>query len=66
MTSCLGIYVGENIIKYAKVNKEKDNLKIEAFGVKFYKNLKERLEEKRISAVVVFATVTLLAFRMLI
>ena len=45
MTSCLGIYVGENIIKYAKVNKEKDNLKIEAFGVKFYKNLKETIDQ---------------------
>ena len=45
MTSCLGIYVGENIIKYAKVNKEKDNLKIEAFGVKFYKNSKETIDQ---------------------
>ena len=27
MASCLGIYVNDNIIKYAKVNKEKDNIK---------------------------------------
>lgn len=36
MQSCLGIYVQENLIKYAKVSKERNNLKVEAYGVKFY------------------------------
>lgn len=36
MQSCLGIYVQENLIKYAKVCKERNKLKVEAYGVKFY------------------------------
>ena len=36
MSSCLGLYVQENLIKYAKVSKERDTKKIDAFGVKFY------------------------------
>ena len=36
MTSCLGIYVEPNIIKYAKISKDHDNIKIDAFGIKFY------------------------------
>lgn len=36
MPSCLGLYIENNLIKYAKVTKEHDLLKVEAFGVKFY------------------------------
>ena len=36
MQGCLGIYVQKNLIKYAKVSKDRSNLKIEAYGVKFY------------------------------
>lgn len=36
MSSCLGLYIEEHLIKYAKVSKEHDNIKIEAFGIKFY------------------------------
>ena len=36
MSTCLGLYIEENIIKYAKVTKERDQVKIDAFGVKFY------------------------------
>lgn len=36
MSSCLGLYVQENLIKYAKVSKERDTKKIDAFGIKFY------------------------------
>lgn len=36
MPSCLGLYVESDLIKYAKVTKERDNLKVESFGVKFY------------------------------
>ena len=41
--SSLGIYIEENLIKYAKVVKEKDSLKVEAFNVIFYDNLGEAL-----------------------
>ena len=36
MSTCLGIYIGNNVVKYAKVNKEKNKFNIEACGVKFY------------------------------
>jgi len=36
MPSCLGIYVDGNLIKYAKMSKESDNVKVEACGTKIY------------------------------
>ncbi len=36
MQRCLGIYVEDNLIKYAKVSKNRDDFKIEAFGMKFF------------------------------
>lgn len=36
MASCLGLYIETNLIKYAKVTKERDTLKVDAFGIKFY------------------------------
>ena len=36
MPSCLGIHVQNNLIKYAKIFKNQNSLKIEAYGVKFY------------------------------
>ncbi len=36
MASSLGIYLENNIIKYAKVSKEQDTIKVESFGIKFY------------------------------
>ena len=39
MPSCLGLYVESNIIKYAKVSKDRDIVKVESFGIKFYDNL---------------------------
>lgn len=38
MSNCLGLYIDEHIIKYAKVAKEHDNLKVEVYGVKFYED----------------------------
>lgn len=35
MQSSLGIFVGERVIKYAKVSKEKNNFKLDAHGVVF-------------------------------
>ena len=43
MSSCLGIYIENNLIKYAKVSKDHNDLKIESFGVKVYENLGEAL-----------------------
>lgn len=45
MTSSLGIYIENNLIKYAKVVKDKEMLKVEAFNVVFYDNLSEALEK---------------------
>ncbi len=45
MASCLGLYVESNIIKYAKVSKEHEKIKVEAFGVKFYDNLEKAIDQ---------------------
>ncbi len=36
MASCLGLFIQNNLIKYAKVSKDKDIKKVESFGIKFY------------------------------
>ena len=45
MSTCLGLYIEENIIKYAKVSKERDQIKVETFGVKFYDNLEQAIKQ---------------------
>ncbi len=45
MSTCLGLYIEDNIIKYAKVTKERDQLKVDAFGVKIYDNLDEAIKQ---------------------
>ena len=45
MASCLGLYIEENIIKYAKVSKDNDIIKIDSFGIKFYDRLSEAIEQ---------------------
>ena len=45
MSSCLGLYIGTNVIKYAKVTKDHETLKIEAFGIKFYEKIGETLNQ---------------------
>ena len=45
MQSCLGLYIENNIIKYAKVSKDHDNLKIDAFGIKFYEKLGDAIDQ---------------------
>ena len=45
MASCLGIYIENNLIKYAKVSKERDQIKVEAFGIKFYDNLDQTISQ---------------------
>ena len=36
MASCLGLYIENNLIKYAKVSKEKDGFIMDSYGIKFY------------------------------
>ena len=45
MSSCLGLYIETNLIKYAKVTKERETLKIESFGIKFYDKIGETIEQ---------------------
>ena len=49
MQECLGIYIENNLIKYAKVSKDKTDYKIEAHGIKFFENeqdaIKKTIEE---------------------
>ena len=45
MASCLGLYIENNLIKYAKVSKERDNLTVEAFGLKFYDDLSQTIAQ---------------------
>ena len=45
MSSCLGIYVEPNIIKYAKVSKERDILVVDSFGIKFYDKLGDAIKQ---------------------
>lgn len=45
MSTCLGLYIENSIIKYAKVSKEREQLKVEAFGMKFYENLEQAIKQ---------------------
>lgn len=45
MSSCLGLYIENNVIKYAKVSKERETLKVESFGMKFYEKLDEAVNQ---------------------
>lgn len=43
--SCLGLYIEEHLIKYAKVSKEHNRLKVEAFGIMFYDKIGEAIDQ---------------------
>ena len=45
MSSCLGLYIQEHLIKYAKVSKDHDNLKVESFGIKFYDKIGDAITQ---------------------
>ena len=45
MQKCLGIYIESNIIKYAKVSKDRDDIKIESFGIRFFENLSAEISK---------------------
>ena len=46
MSTCLGLYIEENIIKYAKVSKEHDQVKVDSYGMKIYENLEQTIKQK--------------------
>lgn len=45
MSTCLGLYIEDNIIKYAKVSKDNDIVKIDSFGIKFYDKIGEAISQ---------------------
>lgn len=45
MSSCLGLYIEEHLIKYAKVTKDHDNIKVESFGIKFFDKLGDAISQ---------------------
>ncbi len=45
MASCLGLYIEPNLIKYAKISKDRDILKIDSFGIKFYDRLGDAIRQ---------------------
>jgi len=45
MSICLGLYVESNLIKYAKVSKDHDKTKVEAFGINFYEDLNKAISQ---------------------
>lgn len=45
MSTCLGLYIEENIIKYAKVSKEHEQIRVESFGTKIYDNLEQTIKQ---------------------
>ena len=45
MSSSLGLCIEKNLIKYAKVTKNKNELTVDAFGIKFYEDVKEAIKQ---------------------
>jgi len=44
-TSCLGLYIEEHLIKYAKVSKDHNQVKVESFGIKFYEKVGDAIAQ---------------------
>ena len=45
MTSCLGLYIEPRLIKYAKITKDRDSIKVDSFGIKFYDKIEESIKQ---------------------
>ena len=43
MASCLGLFIQNNLIKYAKISKENNNVKIDNYGIKFLQDDLEKV-----------------------
>jgi hypothetical protein len=45
MPSCLGLYIEKNVIKYAKISKDNNNVKVDSFGIKFYDKIGDAIRQ---------------------
>ncbi len=45
MSTCLGLYIEDNLIKYAKVSKDNELVKVDSFGIKFFDKLNEAIAQ---------------------
>lgn len=45
MSTCLGLYIDNNVIKYAKVTIDRGQSKIDSFGIKFYDDLTKAIDQ---------------------
>ena len=45
MQNCLGIYIENNLIKYAKVSRDKNTFKVESFGIHFTDNINDTIKK---------------------
>lgn len=45
MSKSLGIYIENNLIKYVKVSKEHDNIKVESYGVRVFENINAEIKK---------------------
>lgn len=45
MSNCLGLYIDEHLIKYAKVSKEHDVITVDSFGIKFYDKIGDAISQ---------------------
>ncbi len=56
MASCLGLFIQDNLIKYAKISKENENIKVENYGIKFYEDELEKNIEQIVDIIFIFKT----------
>lgn len=45
MQECLGISITDKVIRYAKVQKDTNHFKVSSYGLKFYNNLEETIDQ---------------------
>lgn len=45
MQECLGVSITDKVIRYAKVQKDANQIKVSSYGLKFYSNLEETLDQ---------------------
>lgn len=45
MSTCLGLYIEDNVIKYAKISKDNDTIRVDSFGIKFYDKINDATKQ---------------------
>lgn len=45
MSTCLGLYIEDNVIKYAKISKDNDTIRVDSFGIKFYDKINDAIKQ---------------------